>query len=123
MDVTWLRFAGLLTRTPFALPFGKFRLRNVHGGSGRRNIAAASVAAALAEWLKSYAPRVAASDTASAGTPSSAPSRAPATVPEYVTSSPRFQPLLMPETTMSGRRLNTCVTAMLPQSVGVPSTA
>ena len=57
------------------------------------------------------------------GTPSSAPSSAPDTVPEYVTSSPRFQPLLMPDTTRSGRPLNTTAMAMLTQSVGVPSTA
>ena len=34
---------------------------------------------------------------------SSAPSNAAEIVPEYVTSSPRFGPKLMPETTMSGR--------------------
>jgi hypothetical protein len=34
----------------------------------------------------------------------SAPSSAPDTVPEYVTSSPRFQPLLIPETIRSGVR-------------------
>jgi len=45
-----------------------------------------------------------------------------ATDPEYVTSSPRFHPLLMPETTRSGSRFNTRAIAMLTQSVGVPST-
>ncbi len=55
--------------------------------------------------------------------PSSAASSAPATVPEYVTSSPRFQPLLMPETTRSGSvPPKICVIAMFTQSVGVPST-
>ena len=36
------------------------------------------------------------------GISSKAPSSAPDTVPEYVTSSPRFQPLLMPDTMRSG---------------------
>ena len=41
------------------------------------------------------------SDTAIAGRPRKRPSIAAATVPEYSTSSPRFAPSLMPETTMS----------------------
>ena len=57
-----------------------------------------------------------------AGIPSSAPSSAPDTVPEYVTSSPRFHPLLMPETIRSGFALRTCEIGDLTQSVGVPST-
>ena len=62
-------------------------------------------------------------DTAMLGIPSSAPSSAPDTVPEYVTSSPRFHPLLIPETMRSGLPLRIWVMAMLTQSVGVPSTA
>jgi len=59
-----------------------------------------------------------------AGTPSNRPSSAPPTVPEYVTSSPTFQPLLMPETRRSGSRPpRTSAMAMLTQSAGVPSTA
>jgi len=63
------------------------------------------------------------SDTAMLGTPRSAPSSAPDTVPEYVTSSPRLYPLLMPDTTRSGSPWNSFVMAMLTQSVGVPSTS
>jgi hypothetical protein len=58
------------------------------------------------------------------GIPWSIPSNAPATVPELVTSSPRFHPLLIPETTSAGtvvsRRLQT---ANVTQSAGVPFTA
>src|ERR1051326_524878 len=60
-------------------------------------------------------------ETAIAGMPSSAPSSAPDTVPEYVTSSPRFQPLLIPETISSGLRPMMCEIARLTQSVGVPA--
>ena len=48
---------------------------------------------------------------------------APATVPEYVTSSPRLNPLLMPDTIKSGKPSNSFVTAMFTQSLGVPSTS
>jgi hypothetical protein len=72
-------------------------LRNVRGGSGFCNNAPAIAADTRAEWLKSNV-RENWSETARPGTPSSAPSSAPDTVSEYVTSSPRFQPLLIPET-------------------------
>ena len=56
-------------------------------------------------------------------TPRSVPSNAHATVPEYVTSSPRFGPALIPEKTKSGGfAFRTEQSAMFTQSVGVPST-
>ena len=44
------------------------------------------------------------------------------TVPEYVTSSPRFAPLLIPDTTSAGRSRRMPLMARFTQSVGVPST-
>jgi hypothetical protein len=55
--------------------------------------------------------------------PRSVPSIAADTVPEYVTSSPRLAPLLIPETTSVGRRGRMPFTARFTQSVGVPSIA
>ncbi len=53
----------------------------------------------------------------------SVPSNAAETVPEYVTSSPRFKPRLIPEKTSCGRSsFMRCSTPQLTQSVGVPST-
>ncbi len=63
------------------------------------------------------------SETAIDGMPSSVPSMAADTVPEYVTSSPRLAPLLIPETTSVGLRGRMPLIARLTQSVGVPSTA
>ena len=103
----WLRLACTVTRYPFGCPRGTLTLRNVRGGSGRREHR-------LGEHRGRARRRpevpVAASSALSAtprspDDPSSAASSAPATVPEYVTSSPRFQPLLMPETTRSGQPL------------------
>ena len=54
------------------------------------------------------------------GTPRIVPSRAAETVPEYVTSSPRLTPRLIPDTTSAGRPRNSFLTARLTQSVGVP---
>src|SRR2546427_12879280 len=54
------------------------------------------------------------------GTPRIVPSRAAETVPEYVTSSPRLAPRLIPDTTSAGRPRNSFLTARLTQSVGVP---
>ncbi len=55
--------------------------------------------------------------------PVSVPSKAAETVPEYVTSSPRFKPRLMPEKSSFGRSsFNRCRTPQFTQSVGVPST-
>ena len=62
------------------------------------------------------------SETATAGLPRKRPSVAAATVPEYNTSSPRFEPSLMPDTTMSGSKGNSPETARCTQSVGVPCT-
>src|SRR6185369_1761843 len=105
----------------FGCPCGRLILRNVRDGSGRCSSAPASVNAARADGPKSYVPEVARSEIAIAGIPSSAPSNAPDTVPEYVTSSPRFHPLLMPDTIRSGLRPMMCEMARLTQSVGVPS--
>ena len=85
-------------RWPFGRPAGTLRLRNVHSGNGRLTIASAIAAAAPAAHVKSKSPWwFGHTDTAMAGTPSNAASSAPATVPEYVTSSPRFHPLLRPD--------------------------
>ncbi|MNC92084.1 hypothetical protein D3C83_84490 [compost metagenome] len=46
---------------------------------------------------------------------------AAATVPEYRTSSPMFWPWLMPLSTKSGRSGSSASTAIMTQSVGVPS--
>ena len=55
--------------------------------------------------------------------PISAPSKAAETVPEYVTSSPRLSPRLMPEKRSCGRAsFSRWRTPQLTQSVGVPST-
>src|SRR3954454_3849522 len=51
------------------------------------------------------------------------PSRAAATVPEYVMSSPRFEPWLMPETISSGWNSISPSVANRTQSTGVPSVA
>ncbi|EKD54942.1 MAG: hypothetical protein ACD_60C00032G0026 [uncultured bacterium] len=56
------------------------------------------------------------------GNPKNRPSVAAATVPEYKTSSLKFEPSLMPETTISGISFNNPVTAKCTQSVGVPLT-
>ena len=56
------------------------------------------------------------------GTPSTIPSSAAATVPEYVMSSPRLEPWLMPATTRSGSKSSTRPSeASRTQSTGVPS--
>src|SRR5262249_57448103 len=57
------------------------------------------------------------------GRPSNVPSIAAETVPEYVTSSPRFEPWLMPETTSTGGSGNSPSTPRFTQSDGVPLTA
>ena len=54
------------------------------------------------------------------GTPMTIPSMAPATVPEYVMSSPRFSPWLIPETTMSGSKSMSPRATSRTQSTGVP---
>ena len=63
-----------------------------------------------------------AKDIAMAGRPRKRPSMAAATVPEYQTSSPKLEPSLMPDTTISGISLNNPVIAKCTQSVGVPLT-
>jgi hypothetical protein len=58
------------------------------------------------------------------GTPRTSASSAAATVPEYVMSSPRFEPWLMPETTRSASKPSTRPSvANRTQSTGVPSVA
>src|SRR5436190_7911612 len=98
-------------------------LRNVNFGMPRSSTCSATIAAARAEGPNSNSLRrwKFCVDTAIPGIPSSAPSSAPDTVPEYVTSSPRFQPLLIPETMRSGFCLMRCEIARFTQSVGVPS--
>ena len=97
--------------------------RKVRDGKPFSSTDCATICAPRAASEKSNASPVLCSDTAIPGGPSSAASNAPDTVPEYVTSSPRFHPLLMPDTTRSGMPRSTLVMAMLTQSVGVPSTA
>ena len=98
-------------------------LSSVNLGRPRSSTAAAITAAASADGPNSASSRTRCAETAMLGIDNSAPSSAPDTVPEYVTSSPRFHPLLMPETIRSGLSFKTCVIAMFTQSVGVPSTA
>ncbi len=63
-------------------------------------------------------------DTAIPGIPSTTPSSAAATVPEYVMSSPRLEPWLMPETIRSGSKPSISPRlANRTQSTGVPSHA
>ncbi len=89
--------------------------------SGRSNTCAARRAAKAAAGPKSNWSRVT-SEIASDGMPSSVPSIAAETVPEYVMSSPRLAPLLMPESSKPGRAGRMPDTARFTQSVGVPST-
>src|SRR5256714_12478186 len=58
-----------------------------------------------------------------AGIPRTTPSNAAATVPEYVMSSPRFVPWLMPDTISSGSDSTSPSTEKRTQSTGVPSVA
>src|SRR5690349_1927498 len=104
---------------------GKLTLMSVSRGQRdavKRRITSGACAPAVAHgilrrsaycWLK-----------AMAGTSSSVASIAAATVPEYVTSSPRLAPALMPDSISVGRlsRMSTLM-ASSTQSVGVPSTA
>ena len=63
-------------------------------------------------------------ETAIPGSPSTIASSAAATVPEYVMSSPRFEPWLMPDTTSSASNPATSPRlARRTQSTGVPSVA
>src|SRR3954464_15614602 len=121
--VMWLRLACTVQRAPFGRPDGTLILRNVRGGKRCRSVSDATAAAAAADGPKSYTSGLRSSDTAMLGMPRSDPSIAPATVPEYVTSSPRLNPLLMPDTIRSGSVAYSLVTAMLTQSLGVPSTS
>ena len=77
-------------------------MRSILGGSGRASALATSERAKRAAGPKSNCPR-ATRLKAMAGTPRMAPSIAAATVPEYMTSSARFAPWLMPETMRAGR--------------------
>ena len=104
-------------------PFGVLMFSSVNFGSPRSSTACATIAAASADGPNSHSSFTRCVETAMLGISSSAPSSAPDTVPEYVTSSPRFQPLLMPDTIRSGFPFSTCVIARFTQSVGVPSTA
>ena len=96
--MTWFRFACTVARKPLFGPAGRLILSSVNFGMPRLNTDSTTSAAALAAGPKSHSSRTRAVDTAMLGIASSAPSSAPETVPEYVTSSPRFHPLLMPET-------------------------
>jgi len=73
--------------------------------------------------LKSISPAADCCEIATAGIPSTIPSSAAATVPEYVMSSPRLAPWLMPETISSGRSPIRPSSAKRTQSTGVPSVA
>ncbi len=61
-------------------------------------------------------------ETATDGTPRIVPSIAADTVPEYITSSPKFTPLLIPDTKMDGGFGKILSTARFTQSTGVPFT-
>ena len=100
----WLRFPCTVRRNPFGVPFGTLTFRNVRSGSGCSQHQLGQLRRGA--WPTGRSRRR--SRACAAATPQSPecraapPSRAPATVPEYVTSSPRFQPVLMPDTTRSG---------------------
>src|SRR5215207_6118232 len=72
---------------------------------------------------KSISPWSACCETAIAGIPNTMPSSAAATVPEYVMSSPRLEPWLMPDTISSGSKSIRPRAAKRTQSTGVPSVA
>ena len=105
---------------------------SVPGGSGTSSISSTSRATNCAarsnskRWSgrKSVVPADDCCETAIAGRPSRTPSNAAATVPEYVMSSPRFVPWLMPETMSSASKPSTSPSvASRTQSTGVPSVA
>src|SRR5207247_1656682 len=81
-------------------PAGTLTLSSVIGGSPLTSTRIATCRATRAA-ASSSSPST--SEIAIDGTPSSVPSMAADTVPEYVTSSPRLEPWLMPDTTSTGR--------------------
>jgi hypothetical protein len=117
-----MRVSSTALGTTPSLFGGTFTLSSVSGGSPCASTQAASRAAKAAAGPKSYGPRPT-SDIAIEGTPRSVPSIAALTVPEYVTTSPRFAPRLIPDTSSVGFSGRIAFTARFTQSVGVPSTA
>src|ERR1051326_9072721 len=117
-----MRLPSFVTFTPRNSPTGKLTLRMICGSRSCSSAGRTSRAASSAQRSKEKCSPTSA-EKAMDGMFSSAPSNAAEIVPEYVTSSPRFGPKLMPETTMSGRfSFISFSTARFTQSVGVPST-
>src|SRR5215213_1998859 len=115
-----MRLPRRQARAPRTSPSGPFTLRSVPAGIGTSSRSSTIRATNLASGSKSRPPE---SDTASAGIPSMIPSSAAATVPEYVMSSPRFAPWLIPDTISSGGASIRPSEAKRTQSTGVPSVA
>src|ERR671915_1306340 len=129
-----MRFPSRPARTPEASPAGVFTLRRVPSGIGTCSSSSTSRATKPAACSKpsllqavparkSISPWSACCETAIAGSPSMIPSKAAATVPEYVMSSPRFAPWLIPDTISSGSSSIRPSAAKRTQSTGVPLVA
>src|ERR671915_1506347 len=129
-----MRFPSRPARTPEASPAGVFTLRRVPSGIGTCSSCSTSRATKPAACSKpsllqavparkSISPWSACWETAIAGSPSMIPSKAAATVPEYVMSSPRLAPWLIPDTISSGSRSIRPSAAKRTQSTGVPLVA
>src|SRR6266550_2660764 len=97
-----MRLPSFVTLTPRNAPTGKLTLRMICGSRSSPRRWRTRRAARSAQRSKEKCSPTSA-EKATEGMFSSAPSKAAEMVPEYVTSSPRFGPKLMPETTMSGR--------------------
>src|SRR5918995_618927 len=127
-----MRLPSRATSTPESSPAGTLMFRRVPPGSGTSSISSTiravnAAAPAKSNWRprrKSISPAVDCWETATAGSPRITPSSAAATVPEYVMSSPRLAPWVMPETISSAWNPSTSPSAAnRTQSTGVPSVA
>src|SRR4051794_7813152 len=127
-----MRLPSRATSTPAISPAGTLMFSRVPWGSGTSSISPTmrAVNAAAVSKSKRSPRRKSISrardccETAMPGMPSTTPSSAAATVPEYVMSSPRFEPWLMPETIRSALKPSISPSeAKRTQSTGVPSHA
>src|SRR4051812_1376669 len=127
-----MRLPSFVTSTPSGSPAGTLMFRSVPSASGTSSSSSStravnSAATSKAKRLprrKSISRAVDCWDTAMPGMPSSSASSAAATVPEYVMSSPRLEPWLIPDTTRSASKPSIRPSfARRTQSTGVPSVA
>ena len=122
--VTWLRLACTVSANPFGVPGGTLMLRNVRGGSPSRSTSSAIVAAAAADGPKSYVPARALERHGDARHPEQRPF-------QRARHGPRIRHVVAEVVALvdAGHDeirqavANSCVMAMLTQSVGVPSTS